>query len=277
MKPIEEVIDSWSASRISMAAKCLYQFYRVYILGDRKPPGAALVFGSSMDEMANQSYTRAMATEEIPSSRECQEIFRSEWDVRQHEVENWRGEDPNDLDRIGTTGVALWHDEFAAPIHPVAVQKPFLLEFEGFPWRVDGAPDLDFRLPGDTESVIRCADLKTMKQRWSDGRLLTEPLFPLYTMATRAKYGVDPTGGIEIHGILKTKKGGTMRKSRVVSASEQQGMITKISRYRELIKECYKTGCFPPTGKDCNHFMCSRKYCGFADECEKEFGGVIPQ
>ena len=60
-----------------------------------------------------------------------------------------------------------------------------------------------------------------------------------------------------------------------VFQKERAAYVKKVAYARSLVADLYKTGVWLPTARDSGHFMCSRKYCPYWQECEKK--GLEPE
>jgi hypothetical protein len=291
---LDEVLSRVSPSKLGMFARCRFQFFQHYLLGISKPPSFAMAFGSGFDDMANSAYTDAMKTS-LPDVADCQDRWAWCWDLEACQVEDWEGEDKGALLDQGVTLVNAWHGGIAVDVRPIAVQERLALPTtEG--WEIEGIVDII----GEKGDKKFCGDLKTGGKPWRSkesrksevrphGILLqmenentvpskarTSLQVPAYSLLT----GLDE---FEFHVCVRGKKG--KKKDRPpdvdviemkVPESARQSYLRQAAEARAVIADAHRRGTWMPTGFMCGHFLCSRKYCGFWQECEREWGHRIP-
>jgi hypothetical protein len=51
-----------------------------------------------------------------------------------------------------------------------------------------------------------------------------------------------------------------------------RSQVDSVDRLYPVVQRGIRGGFFPP---NCSHYLCSRKYCGFWRECERQFDGKV--
>jgi hypothetical protein len=177
---------------------------------------------------------------------------------------------PNEKEMRGDaidTAVSLsgLHYDIVAPmILPVAVEETFVLELDGYPVNLSGRKDIR------EANAIR--DTKTAKT----AATMPEAGVPtfqaiLYSMAER-KAGRS-TSLFITDGLIKTKVPKYVRVDNIPSEADTKRLLARVDAACGLIETVRegKTG-FQPA--DPTHWRCSRRWCGFADDC-KYWSGKI--
>ena len=272
MKSLIELIEVISPTAINTYAQCPYKYYCRYVLELKKPPTPNLAFGISFDHTANESYKYALEKEELPPKNEVADIFVASWEEESKEIEDWWDEKPGAMKDEGVALAKTWVEQVAIPIQPIAIQPKFQLEWDNIPWRVMGIIDLVFQRPG--EKIYRIGDTKTSKRKWSLKKLLDNLQLPAYAVGASALYG-QTVIIVEVHVGIRKKTPETQVLERTISQRERQEFIRKAAFYRAAIAHSYRTGIWLPQGRDSGHPFCSRRYCPYWAECEKEWGGNV--
>lgn len=247
-----------------MLATCPEQFRRVYVLGERQRPGAALVWGSADHYAHEQNFTQKITSGEDISKDDVQlafaEGFDQEIEVKGGESEiEWGSDKPADLKDRGVVLVGAYHQQVSPSVQPVAVERKFSVNIPGVPVPIVGRIDVQTK-----DRVIEGKTAATKKTKPEPHWLLQGEMYQMET-------GLP----VEWHVKAKTKTPG------VFTAAEEQGLWLPLSprridatltRVRGLIgillhnivtygpHEPWPTGA-PDYGWACG------PYCGFFNTC----------
>ena len=268
-----------------MGLKCGYQFFRRYVLGEKKPPTAALAFGRSDDEAKNVVYDHKIETGETLGINECQELFAANFEQQTEEVEDWKGDKPGDLKDTGVRLMGAWREQIAIDTHPVMTQKKFAVPIT---YRKREGGERSFLFEGvldlveDTAAVRVITDNKTSAQKWGKGRVQDSTQALFYGVAAERDEDlraleVDPNQ-MHFHVAVKSKTPQLQHPSqdpdmvRRTDRQERQGAVRSMVLFHTAVEANMANDSFLPNR---SHFMCSRRWCGWWADCEKAFGGKV--
>jgi hypothetical protein len=136
-----------SPSQIRMYATCPEQYRKVYVLGERQRPGAALVWGSADHYAHEQNFVQKIESHEDLSEADVTLAFAEGFDQRveqdggEAEVE-WGDDKPGDLKDRGVALVAAYHRQVSPSVQPVAVERSFQVTLPGVPVPIFGRVDI---------------------------------------------------------------------------------------------------------------------------------------
>ena len=94
---VDTLVRWLSPSKVAMLGRCEHQFFRHYLLGENKPPSAAMAFGSAFDDAVSNGCMEGIASGEVTKADSLKEIFQWTWEMGQLEVEDWRDEKPGPM------------------------------------------------------------------------------------------------------------------------------------------------------------------------------------
>jgi|DewCreStandDraft_4_1066084.scaffolds.fasta_scaffold11030_7 hypothetical protein len=159
-------VDHLSATQITMYQRCREQYRRRYICGERERPGAALIVGSADHYAAEANFRQKIESAEDLSLDEVQDAYAAGWDLAIERAGGeseivWGEEKPGKVKDSGAALVAVYHEQVAPHVQPIAVEREFSLPIEGVPVPVIGRVDV--------ETAARAIERKTTQ------RLATRP------------------------------------------------------------------------------------------------------
>lgn len=261
-------LDTMSPTKVEMLARCGFAFKQRYILGIKTPPSAALAFGSSYDDALNGSLVQKQTCGSDPIPEEVADRFAASWDARASEVEDWRDEDRGVLLDQGTAVSRLWAKQLAPRISPLLVQGKIEI-----PVRPDGFTIVGFfdaLATVDGEQVV--VDHKTSARAWAARRTLTSTQPGVYVGGARQD-GHD-VRSMQWHVAVRGSKPSAQVLTRSVDDAEVRGTVRKFAAARRLAKAMAEQDAFLPNREN---IFCSRRWCAYWNDCEKEFGGTVPE
>lgn len=255
--------DHLSASSLSMYSRCPEQWRKVYVLGERQRPGAALVWGGADHYAHEQNFRQKIDSHEDIPVAEVEIAFAEGFDRKveqeggETEIE-WGGDKPGDVKDKGVALVAAYH-KFASPgIQPVHVERPISLDLPGVPVPIIGRPDVE-----TADSVV---ERKTSAAR----KRSPEPQWRLQG----AVYGIATGMPVDWHVCTKTKVPG------VYTPSDDAGLRLTVSpllaeatirRVRltvaSIVTNLATLGPDTPWGSGAPDYGWACDYCGFRPSC----------
>ena len=256
--------DAW----VNCQAKWGYR----YIQGIRIAPGAALAYGKSADEAQNGHYAEKMVTGEDPRLDDTLEVFDQQWTDNAETVEDWHGDDKEKLRKTGLAAITIWGTEIAPETKPVEVQWEcgFELEHEGRAVPVVGYVDLIKESPVGGGHVI--VDNKTAGRKWPVGKAQaqTQPL--VYAMAAEALRPDVDANIFEFDITTKTKTPDAQVEIVEVTPAAREGMKRRLISAKDQMDAARQSGDVLPNRQS---MLCSRRWCGFWEMCQRDFGGEV--
>lgn len=252
-----------SCTQVDMWRRCPQQYGFRYALGIKRPPSASFGFGLAFDDACNEEYRhKQQHGVDLPVS-DMTDKFAACWDTRKKDVEfrQQYGEKPEVLLDEGTRLVPVFHKAVCQKVQPIAIQKEVLVVLEGVPFDFIGYVDL---VDNEEGKRIVIADTKTTGGTWDKGREFRETQPVAYTMASQATE--NPSNEFRFDIAVKGQKPHVEQRRRVVRPEEQQGFLRLLGH----IWAATRAGVFYP--RDPDHWSCSKKWCGYWELCEKEWG-----
>lgn len=260
-------------SMLDQISKCGIQFQRRYGyrfgIWEKEEiikPGIALITGSSVHASVENDLTNKIQTGQLLSSEAVADITRTAFECE------WQGgvilDDDEAYDIAKTKDAAvdktvrlslLHHNELAPTVLPLEVEKKFVIKMVNFP--LDLAGKMDIR----EENAI--GDVKTMG---ANRATVQSDQMAMYSVAFKIEFGHYPET-VYHQKLIKTKEPKAIVESMKPDESWINPLFRRIERFIEIM-DAVKSGkqCLMPA--DPGSWICSRRYCGFADSC-KFFSG----
>lgn len=265
-----------SASQLDMLARCGEQYRRVYLEGERQPPGIALVKGTGLHGGAEANFRQKIETHTDMRLRDIVDASVAAYDeaiaggVAFTPLEASRGvglvlaEGRDDVAELATV-----HAKHQAPQYqPLAVEQEVRLELPGKPLLgyvdliaeanyVDGKPP--------EQRTVAVVDLKTSGKRKSQKEADTSTQLTVYAAAA-------PTLGIEADemrlDVLVQTKSGTTRQVLATTRDSRDfaALAARLNAYHATLA----AGTFVPASP--LSWWCSPKWCGFYRTCPYVIG-----
>lgn len=242
-----------SVSQLNMLTRCPEQYRRRYILGERKPPGVALVIGKGTHVASEKDLTSKMEWGELLEAEEVSDVAADATRRMWHADQPVREE--GDPDEGGAVDEAvklagLYHAKVAPTLAPVAVERAFLLEVPDFAYDVMGVVDVE------TETDIR--DTKTSAKAPSGNPARTSLQGELYTLEARVR-GKDK--GFVLDHLVRGRSPRHIISEAKFTPADHQSFLLRVEAAAKMIQ----AGTFPPA--DPTSWACSKKWCGWWDDC----------
>lgn len=242
-----------SPSQASTFLGCPAKWWYKYGLGLPDPAGGGAVRGKAVHSIVAYFMDAKKAGVELPAEG-LETAWEHAWDAA---AEGAQFSAFDDLDQLQKSGLALtkkYLAEVAPTISPAAVEQPFSGSIGGV--KVRGIVDLI-----DTSGCV--IDLKTSGRKSSS--ISADHAFQLATYTALAP---GATGKARLDMLVSTKE------PQLVTIEHTPGAAGRrlIERMYPAVAEGIAGGLFAPNRAS---NLCSRRYCAFADQCEREWGGVV--
>lgn len=261
-------------SSISLLHDCGIAFYNRYVKNIQTPRSISATVGTAVDSAVNANLAFKIRTGELLPESELTDIVRgkvAEQFGRDEVVINpgdagWMASREGALQ--AATGMALFHHEHAAPtIAPVAVQRYWELELEGY--ALNGYIDI-----AEADCV---RDLKTSYRSPDKNAAHESKQLTMYGWALGKIDGAAPSK-VALDYIVRTPVRGDMRLVQLVS-NRTQSDVDDLDFWVMHAVNTAKRGSFRPAIE--GHWMCQKKYCGYWESCphgrkrQSSFGGGV--
>jgi RecB family exonuclease len=245
--------ETLSPSQASTYLGCSAKWWFRYGLGLPDPASGGAVRGRAVHK-AIEYYMRAKMAGVILDARDLEHDWDQIWDEQSSDAEFAAGENVESLKETGHALASKYLREAAPEIRPAAVEVPVSAEIAGIPVR--GIADIL-----TTDGIV--VDIKTASRKPS-GLAADHAL----QLATYAQLVPGASGETRIDTLVGTKE------PQLVQIGHTPGEAGRrlMERVYPLVAEGIAGGLYLPNR---NSSVCNRRYCAFANACEREFGGVV--
>ena len=245
-----------SPSQVNTFLSCPAKWYFRYALGLAEPPTGTLALGTAFHSVLAANFRQKIETKQDLPAQGLEESFGEAFAMAAEDAEFREDEEPAALIETGRALVRRYMDDAAPWIEPQAVELPVEGVIAGV--RVQGVVDL-LDIDG------RIIDCKTATRR-------PVGITPDYSLQLTTYSMITPgaSGFCRLDTVTKTKT------VQLVQQSCETGPEKR--RYAEtlypMVQEAMRDGIYPPRR---GSHLCSRRYCGYWRECEREFGGHVAE
>lgn len=257
---------SWS--QMNLLAKCGEQYRRRYVIGEKLPPGIAMLRGRSIHKANEANLVHKMrhgallevddvkqrAVDELSGSVSAGD-FVVDGDYAEMGIKDAisRAKD----EAVDLAG--LHAEEIAPAIEPDAIEVRIELpSSEILPVPFVSILDLVDKAEGDV--MIR--DTKTTAKAPPRNAADTSDQLTSQDLAYRARYG-QPPHGLSLDYLIRTRNGG-IKKDRLETQRTDSDLWTFLQR-ANAARKMIEAEVFLPTSQD--NWACSVKWCGYAPTC----------
>lgn len=266
-------------SQLDMMSKCGIQFQRRYGVKfgvwhqeEIVPPAVALILGSSVHKSVEVNLRNKIDNGELLSLEEAQTAARDEfaglWDagvlLSEDEAVNTK-ETKGTAQDMAIQLAGLHYKKVAPSIkYPVSVEENFVIELTGYDFDLAGT--FDVRESNNGTGFIR--DTKTKKQSPNIGDIQSIQM-GMYSMGHKVIYGKLPDK-VFLDVLLKHKTPKVVILEEKPDDSWMDPVKARIIRFAEVIN-AVKAGhqvCLPAQADGPSAWVCTRKWCGYAESCE---------
>jgi RecB family exonuclease len=248
------VAEVLSPSQVSQFLNCPAKWMFRYLLDLKEPGTAATALGRAFHETIAHNFSQKVETAHDLSVAECLDCFRKVLGPQLEEAKLQKGDHPMELLELGETMVTKYIEDAAPLIRPAAVESRVSGVIGGV--KVSGYVDL---LDIEGRIIDSKSALRPLRGIAHDHRLqLTS-----YVMITAAA-----TGACRLDTVTKGKTVSLIQKSFFINEKDRHYAETIYPMVQDSIRE----GIFLPRRSSP---LYSRQFCGFWNECEKEYGGSV--
>lgn len=251
-----------SPSQINMASRCMEQYRRRYIEGEKIPPGVAMIKGTAVHGANKVNMTQKMESRVDLPLAEIREAAAAEFDKSIAGgfllTAEEQGRGPKTV--IGeakdeAVAMADFYGQCQAPDYqPVMVEKMIRITLPMCSHDLLGIVDL-------ADDKDRVTDFKTAGRKKNKTEAEVSVQLTTYAAAFKAATGRDATE-LRLDTIVKTKK----RISRdVLIGTRTPADYQVLANRMNAILASIKAGIFLPA--DPSSWACSTKFCGYAMTC----------
>jgi hypothetical protein len=255
-------------SRVNRILKCGQQDYYISVEGLRMAPGVSLIVGTNTHKTVEANLNNKIATGELlpveqitDMARDLTEKAWDEQEIRNEDEANVPTKTLKDPAKDKTVRLSELHATVLAPsFEPKTVERKWVLELPNYPFDLAGAMDLE-----EISGVIR--DTKTAAKSPNEDAALIDDKLDMYGLAKKVIDGEDAPKLVLDYLIdyITPKKGEIVTKTvsleTIPTAERSRRTMAKIERVMQVIEK----GVYTPAPPD--HWICSRKFCGFWKIC----------
>lgn len=248
-------------SHMAMLARCGAQYEFRYIQNKTRPPGVALIVGSSAHESVEKNLTSKIQNKRLLPVEEVQEIARDSvnrrWeaegvlldsDEKAQGEANVRGEAVDMAVKLSAL-----HGKVVAPtIKVISVEDPWVLELDGFPRDLAGRFDI-------VEEKHGLRDTKTRKASPPKTEADDDDQLTVYSLAYKTIRKKTPR--LSKDYLVKTKEAKHVHLETKRNAEDWKVFLKRIEAHNAALD----AGVFIPTNQ--SNWWCSERFCGFTDIC----------
>ena len=255
--------DSLSISAVDMYLRCGEQFRRRYILGQKQPPGIALVDGSSYHaateyanrvklEKGRQAQTPRVVNRYIDTLRSL---------VKKEKKFDWGGETENSVYKKAKILLPQYMNKIDPKIDPDWVEQPFKKDMtvEGQTFEIVGVVDVTTKRKAKHFRAT-VADYKTSSQPKSQQEVDDSVQLTLYNWAT----GLNNVAFINF---VKTAN----PYMQVLTGRRAPCDVAWASMVCQRVHQSIRVSAFPLTSPSKFTWWCSEKFCGYWKDCRGKF------
>jgi hypothetical protein len=254
---VPELAGILSPSQMSCFMGCSAKWFFRYAMQLDSPQGSALSIGKAMHSAVRVNFEQKVHTREDLEVEGVLAVYEGEW-VKEAEVTRFQpDENQEQLRTMGRALVKEYIEKVAPLIEPAAVELPVTGVIAGVPVR--GYVDV-------LDVHGRIIDLKSSKASPPKDKIRPDYRFQLATYA-RITPGASGAARLDTLVKLKTSIKRVSTEFQITPADQKS-----IEVLYPLAQEGMRSGLVYPNR---NSFLCSRRYCAYASECVKEYGGEV--
>lgn len=256
-----------SPSSITQYMKCSAQYMFKKLLGP-KPPSIALLYGKSVDSAINVNMEQKIESRTDLPTDDVKDAFVTEYDDGKQDTFFHKDDKPEELREIGINSVGKWADEIAEKIQPISVQEKLAIKFDDFHYDILQYADVitENKIIIDNKTAGRSVPQKNGEYKISHDHMFQ---LTMYGIGYKINYNED-IKELGLDYLIKNKSPKIQQvrwKPNNTDKKYTLGLIKNVAN--GIDNETY----IPNR----SHFMCSKKFCAYWKECEKNFGGKVKE
>lgn len=177
-----------SPAQVKMANRCLEQYRRRYVLGEKEPPAVNMLWGSADHEAMEESFRHHLGTGRHLAVDDVKVAFAASLDKRVDKEGGLgeilfdtvlTGDDRKkaiaDVKDKGVELVGAYREQAAPNLEPIAVEERFAISIDGVPLELRGSVDLQAHYTqAGAEPVERIIERKTTGRSQVNGEWLIQ-------------------------------------------------------------------------------------------------------
>lgn len=236
-----------------LTGKCAAMYEHRYVNGIKVPPGIAVHSGTGVHHAAAKDYESVMSTGKLLDTDAVIEYAVSAFEAA---LENDGAIDDSPAERGAAKDRTvrlsrLHHSEVAPSASPIAVERTFRLDLQGYPIDVVGTIDL--------EEQSRVSDVKTSGKSPIESIVHSSVQLSAYALAVNVLRG-DPPGtelAVKLDYLVDTKTPKHVPLNSSRNTIDAKNFLKRV----ELANRMIEAGVFPPTSPA--NWVCQERYCGY--------------
>ena len=245
-----------SPSQVRCFMDCQMRWWFKYALKYADPATGKMALGRAVHAALTQNFGQKMETQVDLPMTGVVALFRDAWSGEREQAEFRDDGDPLELGACGEALVSKYMDEAAPLIEPAAVEMRVQGEIGGI--RVQGWIDL-------MDVNGRIIDLKAAARRPSG--IESDYKFQI---ATYAQLTPGASGEVRLDTLVKTKTPALITQNFRVT---EQNLLATTKLY-PLAQQSMQSEHMMPNRLS---LTCSRRNCSYWRNCEREWGGEVPE
>lgn len=244
---------------------CQHRYYRGYILGEKLPPGIALISGRLTHETIEENMLHKIDCGELLPLEQIKDLARDKTvavfdteEIALDEKEEKAGKDAiksQTIDMVVNLSEAH-HKELAPIIEPVAVERAWVVELDGFPYDLGGRIDL-MEKSGIRDTKTRKGPASASSDTIATLTGLSQSMLQLtmYSLAIKTLDNVVPK--LKVDYLIKTKRPYSV----TIETERSEKDYDRLLRIIEVFCRGTEAEVWGPC--DPGHWACSPKWCGY--------------
>jgi len=252
----ERLGEVLSPSQVNTYLTCPAKWYFRYLVGLVEAATGALALGKAFHATLAANFRQKLVTGCDMQTTEVQDIFTQEWKLASVDAELREDEDASELAATGEALATACISEAACSVQPLEVEQGVSGEIAGI--KVRGIVDVL-----DVNGCV--VDFKTASKRPNGVTAEHGLQLTTYAMITPGASGL-----CRLDTVTKTKTVQVIQQTYDVGPEERRFAETLYPMVQDSIRD----GVYPPHRSSP---LCSRRHCGYWRECEREFGGRVPE
>lgn len=228
----------------------------------KAPSRSALLRGLAFHFAVAGNYEQKVESEQDLPISDVLDIFGTQFDLGVPDTVWFSDEKPGVIKDSGYNMLTAYQKVIAPKVQPIEVEMEFQLKLKGTDQIFTGRVDTITK-----EEII--IDQKTKKARPSSIDVDHKIQLTAYTAGFQVKHQRKPKG-TRLDYIVDKKEPECLSYDMDIQDTDIHLLLTLIAKYQEAIK----IGLDIPNRAS---FLCSKKYCSFAYECEARYGGTVKE
>lgn len=250
-----------SPTQLEMFFRCGEQYRRRYVLGERIPPGVAVLAGSALHGAAQRNYEAKLETREDLPLRKLREAAASAFERKLAEGVALTREEESAAPRVLGEQKDLavkkllpaWHRGIAPTVIPALVETPVRVELPHLSHDLFGRIDVV-----DVDDAVR--DLKTSGRRKSAEEAAQSDQLRFYRVAYEVATG-RPVSRVVLDVVVKTQRPQIQQLSVEPDARDREVLVARVN----AVLRALRSGDFTPA--PVGAWNCSPRWCGYWNTC----------